>query len=177
MRVSSAHFLDIDAKIRKPFAAVATAIGMKKQVTPKAMRRTFQDLACAAEVKDIVTRAIAGHATSSVGADEKKLAIAKVIELGGAPQSPRRERVRRRWCARWSTWPETGPGREKTSFLHTTPPSIGSEGLGFCRVIGVLPVLDPKVDPTGCSASLGVPEAPHKARHAHCTREPSQCRA
>ena len=40
--------------------------------------------------KDIVTRAISGHATetmqhhySTVAADEKKLAIAKVIELAG----------------------------------------------------------------------------------------------
>ena len=55
------------------------------------MRRTFQDLARAAQVKDIVTRAISGHATetmqhhySTVAADEKKRAIAKVIELSGA---------------------------------------------------------------------------------------------
>ena len=54
------------------------------------MRCTFQDLARAAEVKDIVTRAISGHATetmqhhySSVGAAEKQTAIAKVIELAG----------------------------------------------------------------------------------------------
>jgi integrase len=80
--------------LKKPFAAVATAIGLKKQVTPKAMRRTFQDLARAAEVKDIVTRAISGHATetmqhhySTVAADEKKLAIAKVIELAGAREA------------------------------------------------------------------------------------------
>jgi hypothetical protein len=52
------------------------------------MRRTFQDLARAAEVRDIVTRAISGHATetmqhhhSTVAAVEKKLAFAKVIEL------------------------------------------------------------------------------------------------
>jgi integrase len=76
--------------LKKPFVAVATAIGLKKHVSPKAMRRTFQDLARAAEVKDIVTRAISGHATetmqhhySTVAADEKKLAIAKVIELSG----------------------------------------------------------------------------------------------
>jgi integrase len=65
-------------------------MGLKKHVSPKAMRRTFQDLARAAEVKDIVTRAISGHATetmqhhySTVAADEKKAAIAKVIELAG----------------------------------------------------------------------------------------------
>jgi integrase len=76
--------------LKKPFVAVAAAIGLKKHVSPKAMRRTFQDLARAAEVKDIVTRAISGHATetmqhhySTVAAEEKKLAIAKVIELSG----------------------------------------------------------------------------------------------
>jgi integrase len=76
--------------LRKPFATVAGAIGLKKHVSPKSMRRTFQDLARAAEVKDIVTRAISGHATetmqhhySTVAADEKKLAIAKVIDLAG----------------------------------------------------------------------------------------------
>jgi integrase len=76
--------------LKKPFVSVANAIGLKKHVSPKAMRRTFQDLARAAEVKDIVTRAISGHATetmqhhySTVAADEKKLAIAKVIELAG----------------------------------------------------------------------------------------------
>jgi site-specific recombinase XerC len=77
--------------LKKPFVTVATALGLKKHVSPKAMRRTFQDLARAAEVKDIVTRAISGHATetmqhhySSVGAAEKQTAIAKVIELAGA---------------------------------------------------------------------------------------------
>ena len=39
--------------LKKPFVAVAAAIGMTKHVSPKAMRRTFQDLARAAEVKDI----------------------------------------------------------------------------------------------------------------------------
>ncbi len=74
--------------LKKPFLAVSTAIGLTKHVSPKAMRRTFQDLARAAQVKDIVTRAISGHATetmqhhySTVGVEEKQAAIAKVIEL------------------------------------------------------------------------------------------------
>jgi integrase len=76
--------------LKKPFVTVAKAIGLTKHVSPKAMRRTFQDLARAAQVKDIVTRAISGHATetmqhhySSVGAAEKQHAIAQVIELAG----------------------------------------------------------------------------------------------
>jgi len=54
------------------------------------MRRTFQDLARAAEVKDVVTRAISGHATeqmhhhySTVNALEVKSSIAKVVSLAG----------------------------------------------------------------------------------------------
>ncbi len=74
----------------RPFDVVRRAIGLKKKITPKAMRRSFQDLARAAEVKDIVTRAISGHATetmqhhySTVAEAEKRQAIAKVITLAG----------------------------------------------------------------------------------------------
>ncbi len=85
--------------LKNPFLAVAKAIGLKKHVSPKAMRRTFQDLARAAEVKDIVTRAISGHATetmkhhySTVAAAEKQHAIAKVIELAGVRKALGNER-------------------------------------------------------------------------------------
>ena len=98
--------------LKKPFVAVATAIGLKKHVSPKAMRRTFQDLARAAEVKDIVTRAISGHATetmqhhySTVAAEEKKLAIAKVIELAGVRKALARGDVTPRWYAWWYARP------------------------------------------------------------------------
>ena len=74
----------------KPFSAVAAAIKLKKRFTPRGMRRTFQDLARAAEVRDVVTRAISGHATeamhlhySSVQHAEVREAVAKVIELAG----------------------------------------------------------------------------------------------
>jgi hypothetical protein len=58
------------------------------------MRRTFQDLARAAQVGDLVTRAISGHATetmqhhySAVAAEEKQRAVAKVIGLAGAREA------------------------------------------------------------------------------------------
>ena len=80
--------------LKKPFAAVTEALELKKQVTPRAMRRTFQDLARAAVVKDLVTRAISGHATetmqhhySTVAAAEKQQAIAKVIDLAGVREA------------------------------------------------------------------------------------------
>ena len=52
------------------------------------MRRTFQDLARAAEVRDIVTRSISGHSTeamqrhySTVSGKEQREGLAKVVEL------------------------------------------------------------------------------------------------
>jgi len=72
----------------KVFSKVGEAIGLSYPVTPKAMRRTYQDLARAAEVKDIVARSISGHATeamqrrySTVGAEEQRDALAKVVSL------------------------------------------------------------------------------------------------
>lgn len=77
--------------LKKPFDDVAKAIGLKKHVSPRAMRRTFQDLARAASVGDLVTRAVSGHATeemqrhySTVRADEIRSGldqVAKVVQL------------------------------------------------------------------------------------------------
>jgi integrase len=78
----------------KPFDEVVTALKLKKKITPRAMRRTFQDLARAAEVKDVVTRAVSGHATeamqrhySTVSAVEMRTSLAKVIDLAGIRQA------------------------------------------------------------------------------------------
>ena len=74
----------------KPFAAVATELKLGKHISAKAMRRTYQDLARAAEVKDIVTRSVSGHATekmqerySTVAQAEMRSGIAKIISLAG----------------------------------------------------------------------------------------------
>lgn len=85
----------------KPFRAVAEATGFKKHLTPRSMRRSYQDLARAAEVQDIVTRAVSGHATeamqqhySTVSGEEMRRSLAKVISLAkvkealGAAESP-----------------------------------------------------------------------------------------
>jgi hypothetical protein len=52
------------------------------------MRRTFQDLARAAEVRDVVTRSISGHATeemqrrySTVSPVEQQTSLARVLRL------------------------------------------------------------------------------------------------
>jgi hypothetical protein len=58
------------------------------EVTPKCMRRTYQDLCRAANVADIVTRSISGHAMadmqrhySTVSATEQRTGLAKVIDI------------------------------------------------------------------------------------------------
>lgn len=72
----------------KPFADVAKRIKLPFRVTPRAMRRSFNDLARAAGVHDVVTRKISGHLTeamqehySTADAKEQRQAIAKVIRL------------------------------------------------------------------------------------------------
>lgn len=72
----------------KPFKEVLTALKWNIRLTPRGMRRTFQDLARRAEVHDIVTRAISGHATESMQRhystaqhDEMRSALGKVVRL------------------------------------------------------------------------------------------------
>lgn len=77
------------AVLDKPFAEIGKALGLAKHITPRAMRRTFQDLAREAEVSAIVTRAISGHATeamqqkySTVYQKETEAGLARIVELG-----------------------------------------------------------------------------------------------
>jgi hypothetical protein len=72
----------------KAFDNVAEILKLSYSVTPRAMRRTYQDLARAANVADIVTRSISGHATpdmqrhySTVSGDEMREGLAKVIDI------------------------------------------------------------------------------------------------
>ncbi|APR88279.1 hypothetical protein A7982_13628 [Minicystis rosea] len=64
------------------------ALGLTKHVTPRALRRTFNDLARAAQVQDVATRSISGHLTegmqrhdSTMSGDEQRQALAKVIDV------------------------------------------------------------------------------------------------
>jgi len=72
----------------KPFTLVAREIGLKKRITARAMRRTFQDLCREARVADVVARSICGHATeasqrrySTVSSTEQADGLARVIRL------------------------------------------------------------------------------------------------
>jgi hypothetical protein len=69
---------------------VCKHLSLGKKVTPKAMRRTFQDLARRAAVHGLVQRSICGHLTeemterySSVAQVEVEAALGKVVSLAG----------------------------------------------------------------------------------------------
>jgi hypothetical protein len=71
--------LQSKSALQKPFNNVAKALGLKKRITPKAMRRSFKDIARAAGVEAVVRKAVSGHATdrmeqhySTAGAGEKE---------------------------------------------------------------------------------------------------------
>ncbi len=88
--------------LAKPFAAVHKALGLRKKITPRAMRRTFQDLARAAEITNVVTRSISGHHTeamqehySSPAEAEQRAGLAKVVDLAGAREAMARPDGRR----------------------------------------------------------------------------------
>jgi integrase len=74
--------------LTKSFAKVGLMIGLKKKVTPKGMRRTFNDLTRLADVEGLVTRSISGHQTdrmrelySTVHPSEQRNSIGKVLRL------------------------------------------------------------------------------------------------
>jgi hypothetical protein len=78
--------------LNKPLANVAAELKLGKHLTQRALRRTFNDLARAAQVSDLVTRSISGHLTermqhhySTVNAAEQRDALAKVIRLFASP--------------------------------------------------------------------------------------------
>jgi integrase len=94
MQESDLLFPSVTGKFRSgsvlngPFADVAETIGLGKHFTPRGLRRTFNDLARAANVEAIVTRSISGHATermqehySTVHGGEQRAALARVIRL------------------------------------------------------------------------------------------------
>lgn len=74
--------------LNKPFADVCEAMGLGRRFSQRGLRRTFNDLARAAEVESVVTRSISGHLTeqmqlhySTVNPDEQRRSIGKVIDL------------------------------------------------------------------------------------------------
>ena len=63
-------------------------MGLTKQISPKAMRRSFQDAMREAQVANVVVRSISGHLTeqmqqrySTARGHEQESAIARIIDL------------------------------------------------------------------------------------------------
>jgi hypothetical protein len=79
----------------KPFRDVMAALKWGLHLTPRAMRRTFQDLARKADVHDLVTRAISGHATErmqrhySTAQREEILGAVRRVAMQLAAEAPR----------------------------------------------------------------------------------------
>lgn len=104
----------------RPFRKVREALGLTKRITPRAMRRTFQDLARAVELRDVVTRSISGHASaqmqehySTPAEVEQRTGLAKVIDLAGvraAASTP----AKGRQGVKWGVKGEGEGGREST---------------------------------------------------------------
>jgi integrase len=77
--------------LNKPFEEVGRAIGLSKRFTQRGLRRTFNDLARAAQVEGVVTKSISGHLTermrerySTVAPIEQRASIARVIDFAQA---------------------------------------------------------------------------------------------
>ena len=77
--------------LRQPFVKVCSLIGLPMRLTPRGLRRTFNDLARAARVEALVTRSISGHQTermrehySTVQPVEQRQSIGAVLRLLGA---------------------------------------------------------------------------------------------
>ncbi len=74
--------------LRQPFAKVSSLIGLEIHFTPRGLRRTFNDLARAANVEALVTKSISGHQTdrmrehySTVQPLEQRRSIGAVLRL------------------------------------------------------------------------------------------------
>ncbi|MBL8718206.1 MAG: hypothetical protein JNL79_19655, partial [Myxococcales bacterium] len=78
--------------LNRPIAEVVDDLGLGKHITQRALRRTFNDLARAAQVGDLITRSISGHQTermqhhySTVHGGEQREALTRVLQLVTPP--------------------------------------------------------------------------------------------
>lgn len=72
--------------LKKPFDDVVAALGWTLKLTPRAMRRTFQDLARKAGLHDVIRKSISGHATeemhhlySTAHFDEQRVSLSRIV--------------------------------------------------------------------------------------------------
>lgn len=79
--------------LAKPFALLVSELGLRSRVTPRAMRRTFNDLAREIGLAAVITRSISGHKTeemqhhySTARDAEKRDALARVHEMAAGKE-------------------------------------------------------------------------------------------
>ncbi len=87
--------------LARPFAAIAEELGLTITLTPRGMRRTFNDVARAAGMNDVVTMSVSGHVTdkmrihySTAQTHEQRVGLSKVHALVSGSR-PARKRTRR----------------------------------------------------------------------------------
>lgn len=76
--------------LRDPLKRICEAAKIKKHLTPRMMRRTYNDLCRAAEVREIVQMSMSGHATkemvelySTIAETEGKASLARMCAIAG----------------------------------------------------------------------------------------------
>ena len=74
--------------LRSPFACVGESMGLQMRFTPRGLRRTFVDLARAAQIESLISMSISGHATcrmrehySTVQPVEQREGIGRMLRL------------------------------------------------------------------------------------------------
>ena len=118
--------------LKKSFAAVGGLIGLKKKLTPRGMRRTFNDLMRLAKTEAVITKSISGHLTdrmrehySTVTPDEQRESIGNVVQLFGGPR-PSTSRP---------SGEESGEGRPRVGREMKKAPRVSSREALFYRVL------------------------------------------
>lgn len=88
------HFLACSA-LDRPLAKMCRTIGIARPITPRTMRRTFNDLTREAGVNNLITRALTGHRSediqndySTIALEERRRASAKVVDLFALTEPP-----------------------------------------------------------------------------------------
>ena len=84
-----------ESSLKTAFFIVGRLIGLKKGISPRGMRRTFNDVARAAKVESLVTKSISGHLTdrmkdhySTVSPIEQRESIGRVLRLVRSDEPP-----------------------------------------------------------------------------------------
>ncbi len=98
-----------NSTLAKPFRVLAGAMGLAKQISPKAMRRSFQDAMRDAQVANVVVRSISGHLTeqmqhrySTARGHEQESAIARIRAPHHRAATGPRTAARPGWTAKWT---------------------------------------------------------------------------